>query len=99
MFSWPKGHGQKGRPASTKTFDAGAIKKELAAAGVSATKICVPFQFMYALSSTFPDDDKRLAYAHRFCHNQSHAHHKSVTAIAHEQAAGLDRALLLRHES
>ena len=53
---------------------------------------------MYALSSNNWDDDKRLAYAHRFCHNPRHPHHNSVTAIAHEQAGGLDRDLLLRHE-
>ena len=99
VFSWPKQPGPNGRPASTKTFDAGAVKKELAADSVNVTKICVPFQFMYALSSNNRDDDKRLAYAHRFCHNPRHAHHNSVTAIAHEQASGLDRDLLLRHES
>ena len=67
IFSWPASNG---RPASSKTFDVAAVKKELTAAGVkdvSARKLCVPFQFMYALSSTFADDDKRLAYAYRFC--------------------------------
>ena len=59
----------------------------------------MPFQFWYALSSNNWDDDKRSAYAHRFCHNPLHAHHSSVTSIAHVQAAGLDRDLLLRHES
>ena len=99
MFSWPaRRHGE--RP-STKTFDVAAIKKSLIAAGnadVSA-KLCVGFQFMYALSSNFEDDDKRLAYAHRFCAHAGSKHHDSVTAGAHEQLAGLDRALLLRHES
>ena len=54
---------------------------------------------MYAMSSNFGDDDKRLAYAHRFCSNTRHGHHNSVTASAHEQLPGLDRAILLRHES
>ena len=53
---------------------------------------------MYAMSTTFTDDDKRLAYAHRFCDNPRHKHHNSVTASAHEQLPGLDRAMLLRHE-
>ena len=98
-FSWPK---QAGRPASTKTFAVDGVKKELTAAGVkdvSASKFCVPFQFMYAMSSNFADDDKRLAYAHRFCNKARHAHHNSVTASAHDQLPGLDRAMLLRHES
>ena len=99
-FTWPAGrHGQK---ASTKTFDLAAVKKSLTAAGnadVSATKLCVGFQFMCALSSNFDDDDKRSAYAHRFCSHASSKHHDSVTAGAHVQLAGLDRALLLRHES
>ena len=100
VFAWPAGrHGQ--RP-STKTFDVAAIKKSLLAAGnadVSASKLCVGFQFMYALSSNFDDDDKRLAYAHRFCAHAGSKHHDSVTAGAHVQLPGLDRALLLRHES
>ena len=78
------------------------VKKELTAAGnsdVSATKLCVPVQFIYALSPNFGDDDKRLAYAHRFCSNTGAKHHDSVTAGAHVQLSGLDRALLLRHES
>ena len=65
----------------------------------SASKLCVGFQFMYALSSNFDDDDKRLAYAHRFCAHAGSKHHDSVTADAHVQLPGLDRALLLRHES
>ena len=100
MFSWPKG--PSGRLASTKTFDVGGTKKELTAAGVkdaSPTKLCVPFQFMYALSSNFADDDKRLDYAHRFCSNTGSKHHDSATAGTHEQLPGLDRPLLLRHES
>ena len=99
-FTWPAGcHGQK---ASTKTFDLAAVKKSLAAASnadVSATKLCVGFQFMCALSSNFNDDDKWSAYAHRFCSHASSKHYASVTAGAHVQLAGLDRVLLLRHES
>ena len=67
--------------------------------GRQRSKLCVPFQFMYALSTTFTDDDKRLAHAHRFCNNPRHQHHNSVTASAHEQLPGLDRAMLIRHES
>ena len=52
---------------------------------------------MYAMSTTITDDDKRLAYAHRFCHDPQHKHHSSVTAGAHEQLPGLDRAMLERH--
>ena len=54
---------------------------------------------MYALSSTFADDDKRLAYAYRFCPCATDGNNNSVTAAAHEQITGVDRALLLRHES
>ena len=99
VFSFPKTSGQNARPAVDKTFDTGAAMKELAAAGVNVSKMCVSFQFMYALSTSFTDDDRRLASAHRFCNRHTHADHNSVTAVAHEQAAGLDRALLLRHES
>ena len=53
---------------------------------------------MYALSTTFGDDDKRLAHAHRFCCNPRHANHNSVTSSAHEQLPGLDRTMLMRHE-
>ena len=70
------------RPASSKTFDIGGIKKKLTAAGVKdvgQNKLCVPFQFMYALSSNFADGDKRLAHAHRFCSNTSSKHHDSAT--------------------
>ena len=101
-FTWPKGSGRNARPASTKTFDAGGVKRELIAAGVtdvSKRKLCVLFQFMYALSATWADDDKRLAYAHRFCACPKDRYHNSATASAHEQISGLDRALLLRHES
>ena len=87
------------RPPGSSTSS--GVKKELTAAGVkdvSASKLCVPFQFMYALSTTFTDDDKRLAHARRFCGNSRHQHHNSVTASAHEQMPGLDRAMLLRHE-
>ena len=98
--AWPAGrHGQK---ASTKKFHLAAVKKSLYAAGnadASASRLCIGFQFMYALSSNFDDDDKRSAYAHRFCAHASSKHHDSVTAGAHVQLAGLDRALLLRHES
>ena len=98
MFTWPSG--RQGQPASKKTFDVAAIKKSLLAAGnAGANKLCVGFQFMYALSSSFDDDDKRLAHAHRFCAHSSSRHHDSVTADAHVQLPGLDRALLLRHES
>ena len=68
-------------------------------ADVGPSKLCVPFQFMYALSTNNTDDDKRLAYAHRFCSNARHKHHNSVTASAHEQLPGLDRALLMQHVS
>ena len=101
-FFWPKGPGPNGKEASSKTFAVNAIKKELTAAGVSdlgPSKLCVPFQFMYALSTANTDDDSRLAYAHRFCHNPRHKHHNSVTASAHEQLPGLDRDMLMRHVS
>ena len=71
-FHWPKGAGPNGRQDTSKTFAVDGIKKELTAAGVSnvsSSKLCVPFQFMYAMSTTITDDDKRLAYAHRFCHD------------------------------
>ena len=98
VFSWPGG--RPGQQASTKTFDVAAIKKSLLASGnAGASKLCVGFQFMYALSSRFDDDDKRLAHAHRFCAHASSRHHDSVTADAHVQLPGLDRALLLQHES
>ena len=90
LFHWPKISGQKGREATTRKFDVGGLKKELSAAGVkdvSASKLCVPFQFMYALSTTFTDDDKRLAHAHRFCSSSRHRHHNSVTASAHDPNA------------
>ena len=98
---WPKISGPNGRNEATRKFGVGGVKKELTAAGVkevSPSKLCVPFQFMYALSTTFSDDNRRLAYAHRFCSNPRHQHHNSVTASAHEQLSGLDRAMLLRHE-
>jgi hypothetical protein len=98
-FHWPKGQGPNGRPKEAKTFDVAGIKKELTAAGVkdvSTSKLCVPFQFMYALSTSITDDDKRLAHAHRFCHHPQHKHHNSVTASAHDQLPGLDRTLLMR---
>ena len=101
LFHWPKISGQKGREATTRKFDVGGLKKELSAAGVkdvSASKLCVPFQFMYALSTTFTDDDKRLAHAHRFCSCSRQQHHNSVTSSAHNQTPGLDRAMLMRHE-
>ena len=93
----PKGQGQGGRPASTKTFDVAGIKKELTAAGVkdvSASKLCVPFQFMYAMSTNFGDDDYRLAHAYRFCPCPNDHGHDSVAAAAHAQAEGLDRDLI-----
>jgi hypothetical protein len=100
-FTWPKIVGPKGRDASTRKFDVSGVKKELLAAGVkdvSANKLCVPFQFMYALSTSFTDDDRRLAHAHRFCNNSRHSGHNSVTASAHEQLPGLDRDMLVRHD-
>ena len=98
VFTWPGG--RPGQQSSTKTFDVAAIKKSLLASGnAGASKLCVGFQFMYALSSRFDDDDKRLAHAHRFCAHASSRHHDSVTADAHVQLPGLDRALLLQHES
>ena len=54
---------------------------------------------MYAMCANFDDDDKRSAYVHRFCCHAGSKHHDSVTASAHVQLNGLDRALLLRHES
>ena len=56
-------------------------------------------QFMCALSSNFDDEDKRLAYAYRFCPCPKSGPHHSVASATHVQAAGLDRALLHRHES
>ena len=100
VFSWPKGQGQNGRPASSKTFAVAGIKKELTAAGIDVgpSKLCVPFQFMYAMSSNFGDDDKRLVRPPLLPRLEPQ-HHNSVTASAHEQLSGLDRAMLLRHES
>ena len=101
LFHRPKISGPKGRDATIRKFDVGGLKKELTAAGVkdvSSGKLCVPFQGMYALSTTFTDDDKRLAHAYRFCGNPRHQHHNSVTASAHVQMPGLDRAVMLRHE-
>ena len=101
-FHWPKITGVNGRDESDRTFDVSGVKKELLAAGVKdvgGNKLCVPFQFMYALSSSFTDDDRRLAHAHRFCSNTRHSNHNSVTASAHEQLPGLDRAMLVRNES
>ena len=100
-FHWPKIVGPKGRPEATRKFDVSGVKKELLAAGVKdvgMTKLCVPFQFMYALSTSFTDDDRRLAHAHRFCSNTRHSDHNSVTASAHEQLSGLDRGMLIRNE-
>ena len=77
------------------------MRKDVVAAGakdLSSSKLCVAVQFMYALSSNFDDEDKRLAYAYRFCPCPKSGPHNSVTPDAHVQAAGLDRALLLRHE-
>ena len=52
------------------------------------------FQFMYALSSNFGDDNNWLAHAYRFCPCPLHDGHDSVAAAAHEQAEGLDRRLI-----
>ena len=49
------------------------------------------------MSTSFTDDDKRLAYAHRFCDRAHSTNHDSVTASAHVQLPGLDRAVLQRH--
>ena len=98
-FHFPKLTGANLRAETDKTFDVGAIKNELTAAGANVRKMCVPFQFMYAMSTSFTDDDRRLVHAHRFCGQHTHADHNSVTAVAHEPVSGLDRALLLRHES
>ena len=98
-MTWPKSRG--GQPPSSKKFDLTAVKKELRAAGVkgvSSNKLCVGFQFMCALSSNFADDDRRLAYAYRFCSCPNNAAHNPVTSDAHVQAAGLDRPLLVRNE-
>ena len=99
MFSWPKS--RTDQPPSSKKFDLTGVKKDLSAAGakdLSPNKLCVGFQIMYALSSNFADDDKRLAYAYRFCPCPKSGAHNSVTSGAHVQAAGLDRTLLLKNE-
>ena len=65
----------------------------------NADEICMPFQFMYAMSSSFGDDGDRLAHAYRFCPCPQHDGHDSAVAAAHEQAEGLDRHLISRWES
>ena len=96
MFTWPK----RGQPPESKKFDLTGVKKDLSAAGVkdvSPHKLCVGFQFMYAMSTNFVDDDTRLAYAYRFCPCPKSGAHNSVTSSAHVQAAGLDRNLLINN--
>ena len=91
-FTWPS---RGVTPERVRSFDAGAVKATLADLGVeNADEICVPFQFMYAMSTSFGDDDYRLAHAYRFCPCPHDHGHDSVAAAAHEQAEGLDRDLI-----
>ena len=91
-FTWPS---RDAKPESVRSFDAAGIKADLADFGVeNADEICVPFQFMYAMSTNFGDDDYRLAHAYRFCPCPHDHGHDSVAAAAHEQAEGLDRDLI-----
>ena len=97
-FTWPSSRDNKPESARS-SFDAGAVKADLAELGAeNADDICAPFQFMYALSSNFGDDDGRLAHAYRFCPCPLHDCHDSVAAAAHEQAEGLDRRLVNSRE-
>ena len=91
-FTWPS---RDAKPESVRSFDAAGIKADLANFGVeNVDEICVPFQFMYAMSTNFGDDDYRLAHAYRFCPCPHDHGHDSVAAAAHEQAEGLDRDLI-----
>ena len=91
-FTWPS---RGVTPERVRSFAAGAVKATLADLGVeNADEICVPFQFMYAMSTSFGDDDYRLAHAYRFCPCPHDHGHDSVAAAAHEQAEGLDRDLI-----
>ena len=91
-FTWPS---RDAKPESVRSFDAAGVKADLADFGVeNADEICVPFQFMYAMSTNFGDDDYRLAHAYRFCPCPHDHGHDSVAAAAHEQAEGLDRDLI-----
>ena len=91
-FTWPS---RDAKPESMRSFGAGGVKADLADFGVeNADEICVPFQFMYAMSTNFGDDDYRLAHAYRFCPCPHDDGHDSVAAAAHEQAEGLDRDLI-----
>ena len=91
-FTWPS---RDAKPESVRSFDAAGVKADLADFGVeNADEICVPFQFMYAMSTNFGDDDYRLAHAYRFCPCPHDDGHDSVAAAAHEQAEGLDRDLI-----
>ena len=95
-FTWPS---RDSKPENIRSFDAGALKADLADSGVeNAGDICVPFQFMYAMSSNFGDDDSRLARAYHFCPCPQHDSHDSVAAAAHEQAEGLGRHLINSYE-
>ena len=57
-FTWPS---RDDKPECVRSFDAGGVKADLAEFGVENTdEICVLFQFMYAMSTNFGDDDNRL---------------------------------------
>ena len=91
-FTWPS---RGVTPESVRSFDAAGVEADLADFGVeNADEICVPFQFMYAMSTNFGDDDHRLAHAYRFCPCPHDHGHDSVAAAAHAQAEGLDRDLI-----
>ena len=64
-FTWLS---RDAKPECIRSFDAGGVKAAFADFGVeNADKICVPLQFMYAISMNFGDGDFRLAHAYRFC--------------------------------
>ena len=100
-FTWPSSRDDDKPENARSSFDAGAVKADLTELGVeNVDDICASFQFMYALSSNFGDDDDRLARAYRFCPCPLHDGdgHDSVAAAAHEQAEGLDRRLVNSRE-
>jgi len=91
-FTWPS---RGVTPECVRSFDAGVVMATLADFGVeNVDEICVPFQFMYAMSTNFGNDDYRLAHAYRFCPCPHDHGHDSVAAAAHAQAEGLDRDLI-----
>ena len=54
----------------------------------------MPFQFMYAMSTNFGDDDNQLAHAYHFYPCPQNDGHDFAAAAAHEQTEGLDRDLI-----